>query len=62
MKQFRGESGRFWTYDDANQIGDPSGMGAVFEGKSESGDRVAIKRVQLPKDTAENRRRRDREA
>jgi Protein kinase domain len=61
MKQFPGESGRFWSYDDTTRIGDPSGMGAVFEGESESGDQVAIKRVRLPADTPENRRRRDRE-
>lgn len=61
MRSFRGEGGRIWSYDESSPIGDPGGMGAVFEGSDESGGHVAVKRVRLPSDTEADRRRRDRE-
>jgi hypothetical protein len=61
MKSFRGESGRLWSYDETSPIGDPGGMGFVFDGSDEAGDRVAVKRVELRGHTEADERRRQRE-
>ncbi|GAB3842492.1 hypothetical protein GCM10027610_053370 [Dactylosporangium cerinum] len=50
-----------WTYDDHKTIGDPGGMGSVFEGAGRDGTPVAVKRVRLPYPGVSAERRRDRE-
>jgi len=62
MTSFLGESGTEWFVDERHPIGDPSGMGLVFQGSQvESGLQVAIKQVRLRFGNTGERRRRDRE-
>ncbi|MCG8918774.1 serine/threonine protein kinase [Actinokineospora sp. PR83] len=61
MVRFTDNNGVEWNFDEADRIGDPSGMGAVFSGTAADGAAVAVKRVRLPNPTEERRRQRDRE-
>lgn len=61
MSKFVGNSGAEWVYDEGRRIGDPGGMGEVFEGTSSCGLAVAVKRVRLRLGDEGERRRRARE-
>ncbi|MEV6929059.1 serine/threonine-protein kinase [Dactylosporangium sp. NPDC051485] len=45
MVIFMDTDGRQWGFDEADRIGEPSGMGEVFRGSGPGGQPVAIKRI-----------------
>jgi len=47
MSEFTGKSGRLWQFYLDRPIGEPSGMGSVFEGSSDEGVTVAVKQLSL---------------
>ena|SRR5665213_1690757 len=61
MEQFLGGSGKRWSVDLVDRIGDASGMGQVFRGYGEGGERVAVKRVVLFDNSLEAQQHRQRE-
>jgi len=61
MRHFTGSSGVVYTYDESATIGDPGGMGDVYEGHSADDQPVAIKLVRLRSGADEDRIRRERE-
>lgn len=54
MKEIRLQRAR-WKFDTSKQLGPEGGFGAVFEGESESGETVAVKRLKLTADQAAHR-------
>ncbi|WP_238010724.1 serine/threonine-protein kinase [Dactylosporangium sp. AC04546] len=61
MTEFADGQGRRWRFDEADRIGDASGVGHVFCGVSGDGTAVAVKRVRLPDLSRRTERRRERE-
>jgi len=61
MKSFQGESGQHWSYDETSPIGEPGGMGSVFEGFDDTEGSVAVKLVELRGHSEGDKKRRQRE-